>query len=51
MYIQVTVETPVNLTRRQRELLKEFDKDSRHNSPESEGFFAKAKAFWDSFSS
>ena len=49
MYIQVSVETPVNLTRKQRELLKEFDKDARHNSPESEGFFAKAKAFWDGF--
>jgi molecular chaperone DnaJ len=49
MYIQVTVETPVNLTRKQRELLKEFDKDAHHNSPESEGFFAKAKAFWDAF--
>jgi len=50
MYIQVAVETPVNLTRRQRELLSEFDKESRNNSPESEGFFAKAKAFWDGFS-
>ena len=49
MYIQVAVETPVNLTRRQRELLSEFDKESRNNSPESEGFFAKAKAFWDGF--
>jgi molecular chaperone DnaJ len=49
MYIQVTVETPVNLTRRQRELLREFDTESRNNSPESEGFFAKAKAFWDGF--
>jgi molecular chaperone DnaJ len=49
MYIQVTVETPVNLSRRQREILKEFDAESRNNSPESEGFFAKAKAFWDSF--
>ena len=49
MYIQVSVETPVNLTRKQRELLKEFDKDSGQNSPESEGFFAKAKAFWDGF--
>ncbi len=47
MYIQVAVETPVNLTKRQRELLREFDKDARNNSPESEGFFAKAKAFWD----
>jgi molecular chaperone DnaJ len=51
MYIQVAVETPVNLTRRQRELLKEFEKEARNNSPESEGFFAKAKAFWDGFGS
>ena len=49
MYIQVAVETPVNLTRRQRELLKEFEKEARNNSPESEGFFAKARAFWDGF--
>jgi molecular chaperone DnaJ len=49
MYIQVNVETPVNLSRRQRELLKEFSEEARNNSPESEGFFAKAKAFWDGF--
>ncbi len=49
MYIQVSVETPVNLTRRQKELLKEFDTEARNNSPESEGFFSKAKAFWDGF--
>ena len=49
MYIQVAVETPVNLTRRQRELLREFEKEARNNSPESEGFFAKARAFWDGF--
>ncbi len=49
MYIQVSVETPVNLSRKQRELLKEFDTEARNNSPESEGFFAKAKAFWDGF--
>jgi molecular chaperone DnaJ len=49
MYIQVAVETPVNLTRKQRDLLNEFEKESRDNSPESEGFFAKAKAFWDGF--
>jgi molecular chaperone DnaJ len=51
MYIQVTVETPVNLSRRQRDLLKEFDKEARNNSPESEGFFAKARAFWEGFGS
>jgi molecular chaperone DnaJ len=50
MYIQVAVETPVNLSKRQRELLREFDKEARNNSPESDGFFAKAKAFWDGFS-
>jgi molecular chaperone DnaJ len=49
MYIQVSVETPVNLSKRQRELMQEFDKEARNNSPESEGFFAKAKAFWDGF--
>jgi molecular chaperone DnaJ len=49
MYIQVTVETPVNLTRRQRDLLRDFEKESRNNSPESEGFFAKARAFWEGF--
>jgi molecular chaperone DnaJ len=50
MYVQVAVETPQNLSRRQRELLEEFeaeaDKDGR-SSPESEGFFAKVKEFWD----
>jgi molecular chaperone DnaJ len=49
MYIQVAVETPVNLSRRQKELLREFEKEAKNNSPESEGFFAKAKAFWDGF--
>ncbi|MEY3083470.1 MAG: chaperone Hsp40, co-chaperone with DnaK [Pseudomonadota bacterium] len=51
MYIQVAVETPVNLSRRQKELLREFEKEAKNNSPESEGFFAKAKAFWDGFGS
>ncbi|WP_350335768.1 molecular chaperone DnaJ [Coralliovum pocilloporae] len=47
MYIQVTVETPQNLTKRQRELLEEFAKESSEtNSPESEGFFARMKDFF-----
>jgi molecular chaperone DnaJ len=50
MYIQAAIETPVNLSRKQRELLAEFEKEARDNSPQSEGFFAKAKAFWDGFS-
>jgi molecular chaperone DnaJ len=50
MYIQVSVETPVNLSRRQKELLREFERDAKDNSPQSEGFFARAKAFWEGFS-
>ena len=51
MYIQVAVETPQNLTRRQRELLEEFERESKGNaagSPEHEGFFAKVKEFFES---
>jgi len=49
MYIQVEVETPKNLTRRQKELLREFDSASSADThPESSGFFAKVKEFWNS---
>jgi molecular chaperone DnaJ len=50
MYVQVAVETPQNLTKRQQELLAEFEREAEHSgrsSPESEGFFAKVKEFWD----
>lgn len=43
MFIQVNVETPVNLNKKQRELLKEFEKSGGHTSPESEGFFGRLK--------
>jgi molecular chaperone DnaJ len=48
MYAQIMVETPVNLTKRQQELLAEFEKAGRgkQHSPEAEGFFAKVKEFW-----
>jgi len=46
---RVSVETPVNLSRKQKELLREFDGEARDNSPQSEGFFARAKAFWVGF--
>lgn len=50
LYIQITIETPVNLTKKQKELLKEFEESSSpSNSPESTGFFAKVKEFWDGF--
>ena len=50
MYIQVAVETPQNLTRRQRELLEEFEAEAEGHgkgSPESEGFFSKVKEFFE----
>ncbi|MBX9593060.1 MAG: molecular chaperone DnaJ [Roseomonas sp.] len=50
MYVQVAVETPQNLSKRQQELLAEFEKECEktgRSSPESEGFFAKVKEFWD----
>jgi len=50
MIIQVVVETPQNLTARQRELLEqfegEFNKDAKAH-PESEGFFAKVASFFE----
>jgi molecular chaperone DnaJ len=50
MFIQVAVETPQNLTRRQRELLEAFEaeaQDSGRGSPDHEGFFAKVAAFFE----
>ncbi|HTR18284.1 MAG TPA: molecular chaperone DnaJ [Acetobacteraceae bacterium] len=50
MIIQVVVETPQHLTRRQRELLEEFETESKGHgkgSPEHEGFFAKVKEFFE----
>jgi molecular chaperone DnaJ len=48
MYIQVEVETPKNLTRRQRELLEEFEREShKDTSPSSAGFFSRVKEFFE----
>jgi molecular chaperone DnaJ len=48
LYIQVEVETPKSLTRKQRELLKEFEKASNDSTnPESTGFFARVKEFFE----
>src|SRR5947209_12419459 len=50
MYVQVMVETPQKLSKRQRELLAEFEQQSSGEThPESAGFFAKAKEFLDGF--
>lgn len=50
MFIQVAVETPQNLTARQRELLEMFEAESEKDtkgSPENEGFFARVREFFE----
>lgn len=47
MFIELAVETPVNLTARQKELLREFDGLSEENNPEGKSFFSSVKQFWD----
>ncbi|MBS0558906.1 MAG: molecular chaperone DnaJ [Proteobacteria bacterium] len=50
MFIQVAVETPQQLTKRQRELLEQFDAEGAeqmNGHPENEGFFAKMKDFFE----
>jgi len=48
MIIQTSVETPVNMTKKQKELLRAFADDCGDNvSPESSGFFDKVKELWD----
>ena len=47
MYVQVAVETPQKLTKRQRELLQEFEQlSSNDTQPEAVGFFGKVKDFF-----
>ncbi|OLP59043.1 molecular chaperone DnaJ [Xaviernesmea oryzae] len=48
LYIQIQIETPQKLTKRQRELLKEFEEiSSKENNPESTGFFTRMKEFFE----
>jgi molecular chaperone DnaJ len=51
LYCEVGVETPVNLTKKQRELLKEFDATLNHggskHSPQESSWSDKIKSFID----
>jgi molecular chaperone DnaJ len=50
MYIHVNVETPVKLNKKQKDMLKEFDKSGGGEatySPESSGFFDRMREFWE----
>ena len=51
MFIELACETPVNLTSKQKELLREFEALSEDNNPESKSFFSSVKNFWDSMKS
>ena len=49
MYIEVAVETPVNLSKKQKDLLRDFDANTggKSTSPAVENFFSKVKDFWE----
>jgi molecular chaperone DnaJ len=52
LIIQVNVETPVKLSKRQKELLEEFQRsETGENTPESTGFFQRLKGLWDEVTS
>lgn len=52
LYLELAVETPVNLTTHQKELLKLFEEASKDSTnPETEDFFSKVKSFWDGMTS
>lgn len=47
LYVELAVETPVRLSRRQKELLREFETESQAGChPEAEGFMARLRDFW-----
>jgi len=48
MFIEMAVETPVNLTSKQKELLREFDELASDNNPQTSTFFKSVKSFWES---
>lgn len=52
MFVEIFVETPINLNKKQQELMQQLDQSiggnsQKNHSPESAGFFGKVKEFWD----
>lgn len=49
MFVRTVVETPVNISKRQEELLREFASEAGEDdhSPESSSFFKKVREFWE----
>jgi len=47
LYVEIAVETPVKLSKQQKELLRVFEGQSQAGcQPEAEGFMARLKDFW-----
>ncbi|HUO92049.1 MAG TPA: molecular chaperone DnaJ [Rhizomicrobium sp.] len=47
LYVELAVETPVRLSKKQKDMLRAFEKESEEGChPESEGFFARVREFW-----
>lgn len=49
LFVEITVETPVGLNAKQKELLKQFCEagGGEESCPQSKGFFQRAKKFWE----
>ena len=47
LYIDLTVETPVNLNAEQRELLKKFETSGKDNHPAGKDFISIVRKFWE----
>jgi molecular chaperone DnaJ len=50
MYVEASVEIPVNLNSKQKGILQEFEKEggtSKKHSPKSQSFFSKLKEVWE----
>ncbi|MDP3372329.1 MAG: molecular chaperone DnaJ [Candidatus Paracaedibacteraceae bacterium] len=49
MIVEIAIEVPVNLSKKQKELLEQFNTDSTRekNTPQAHSFFTKVKDFWD----
>lgn len=47
MVVEMAVETPVNLSKKQKELLRAFEEEGGDTSPDCKGFFTRVREFWD----
>ena len=53
LYIELNIETPVNLNENQKDLLRKFEESLQQtaNNPKYSNFFSKVKSFWEKNSS